>query len=129
MRYPSPASLLVRPILIVLLLACLYSRLAQGQVTFFQPPTYSDTADFVADFNGDGKPDLLSKDGTLQLGDGDGTFTMGTLVSGGALAIGDFNGDGKMDVLQLGELVLCWSCWATVMALFSRRSAPIVAPV
>jgi hypothetical protein len=63
---------------------------------------YSDTADFVADFNGDGKPDLLSRDGTLQLGNGDGTFTMGTLVSGGALAIADFNGDGKMDVLQLG---------------------------
>jgi len=51
---------------------------AQGQTNFFVPPAYAGTGSlFVADFNGDGKPDLLSSDGTLQLGNGDGTFTTG----------------------------------------------------
>jgi hypothetical protein len=57
---------------------------------------------FVADFNGDGKPDILTGDGSLNLGNGDGTFTLGTPVVGGALAVADFNGDGKADVLQQG---------------------------
>jgi hypothetical protein len=75
----------------------------QGQVSFFQPPSYSGTgALFVADFNGDGKLDILTGDGTMNLGNGDGTFTPGTSVSGGVLAVADFNGDGKLDVLQQG---------------------------
>jgi hypothetical protein len=74
-----------------------------GQVSFFQPPSYAGSgALFSADFNGDGKPDLLSSDGTLQLGNGNGTFTAGTQVPGTPLAIADFNGDGKPDVLELG---------------------------
>jgi hypothetical protein len=37
-----------------------------GQVSFFQPPSYAGSgALFSVDFNGDGKPDLLSGDGTL----------------------------------------------------------------
>jgi hypothetical protein len=70
--------------LTVSLLGLVFPRLAQGQVIFLVPPNYTDTPDFVADFNGDAKPDLLSVDGTLQLENGDGTFTMGTTVSGGA---------------------------------------------
>ena len=64
---------------------------------------------FVADFNGDGKPDLLASDGTMNLGNGDGTFTLGTnvtLPSGGVWAVSDFNGDGKPDILELGAATL-----------------------
>jgi hypothetical protein len=84
---------------------------AHAQVSFFQPPTYSDGGSglrqpFVADFNGDGKPDILVSDGTMNLGNGDGTFQLGTPVStsatGGILAVADFNGDGKPDVLEQG---------------------------
>src|SRR5215469_11841267 len=74
----------------------------QAQVSFFQPPTYAGAGanTCVADFNGDGKLDILTADGTMNLGIGDGTFKPGTAVSGGALAVADFNGDGKLDVLQ-----------------------------
>src|SRR6266576_6165150 len=83
---------------------------AQNQKLFFQPPTYVGRGQMVAaDFNGDGKLDLISADGTVQLGNGDGTFKTGTAwsVSGqnysGFLAAGDFNGDGKPDlVVSLG---------------------------
>jgi hypothetical protein len=89
-------------------LACLFFISlfpAQAQVSFFQPPTYSGSglALFEADFNGDGKPDLLTADGTLNLGNGDGTFTLGTPVSGTPLAVADFNGDGKADILEDGN--------------------------
>jgi hypothetical protein len=94
-------SLVLRPIATVSLLWVI-SSVAQAQVTFFTPPIYNGAANFVADFNGDGKPDLLSVGGTLLLGKGDGTFTTGTPITGGALTVGDFNGDGKMDVLQQG---------------------------
>lgn len=74
-----------------------------GQVSFVQPPSYAGSgAVFSADFNGDGKPDLLSSDGTLQLGNGDGTFRAGTRVPGTPVAVADFNGDGKPDVLEVG---------------------------
>jgi hypothetical protein len=74
-----------------------------GQVSFFQPPSYAGSGSlFSADFNGDGKPDLLSGDGTLQLGNGNGTFTAGTQVPGTPLAVADFNGDGQPDVLESG---------------------------
>jgi hypothetical protein len=59
----------------------------------------------VADYNGDGKPDILTSDGTMNLGNGDGTFKLGTPVSGSSgpvLAVADFNGDGKADVLEQG---------------------------
>lgn len=39
----------------------IFISLAHAQVTFFTPPTYSGGGpDFVADYNGDGKPDILS---------------------------------------------------------------------
>jgi hypothetical protein len=73
----------------------------------------------VADFNGDGKPDLATANfgdpnhpgsGSLSilLGNGDGTFQPATTLNVGnaipmALAVGDFNGDGKPD-LALADL-------------------------
>src|SRR6185295_18475952 len=71
------------------------------------------TAEYVAvaDFNLDGKPDLVVLNGgasmvTIMLGNGSGGFTQapGSPITTGpgtfpfALAVGDFNGDGKPDV-------------------------------
>lgn len=73
----------------------------------------------VADFNGDGNPDLVvtmpcgtdpncvSNGGVgVLLGNGDGTFQdiapyIGTGLDTARLNVGDFNGDGKMDVVAL----------------------------
>lgn len=63
----------------------------------------------VADFNGDGKPDLFlyqAAVAAIRFGNGDGTFTASPLAfSTNGLAFrathivaGDFNGDGKMDL-------------------------------
>ncbi len=35
----------------------------------------------TADLNGDGKPDLVSSNGVVLLGNGDGTFTTATALS------------------------------------------------
>ena len=60
----------------------------------------------VADFNGDGKPDLaVAPDGLpeIMLGNGDGTFQTTTRITESIpavwLAVGDFNGDGKPDLV------------------------------
>jgi hypothetical protein len=89
-------------------------------------PGTSLTSIAVADFNGDGKQDLVS-DG-LMLGNGDGTFqaivplsvtnsasetrlvnsysaSAGTSAAG-TVAVGDMNGDGKPDLVFLGGIVL-----------------------
>lgn len=74
---------------------------APAQVSFLQPTSYAGTGSlFVGDFNGDGKPDLLSSDGTLNLGKGDGSFSAGTPVAGMPRAVADFNGDGRLDILE-----------------------------
>src|SRR5215472_14898918 len=73
-----------------------------AQVSFLLPPPnpcWSYPA-FVADFNGDGKPDLVCGSGRVYLGKGDGTFTSGAAIAGTPLAVADFNGDGKADVLE-----------------------------
>jgi Bacterial Ig-like domain (group 3)/Concanavalin A-like lectin/glucanases superfamily/FG-GAP-like repeat/S-layer homology domain len=67
----------------------------------------------LADFNGDGKPDLATSDSegdtvTVLLGDGSGKFTMapGSPFLAGSdpfsVAAGDFNGDGNVD-LAVGD--------------------------
>jgi hypothetical protein len=55
----------------------------------------------VADFNGDGFPDIVTDSGSLLLGNGDGTFqpalNLGTYGSG--VAVVDLNGDGAPDIV------------------------------
>jgi Bacterial Ig-like domain (group 3)/FG-GAP-like repeat len=61
----------------------------------------------TGDFNGDGKIDVVTADGKLYLGNGDGSFKAPTqalpvlYATTTALAAGDFNGDGKLDLAQL----------------------------
>ncbi|MGB8539665.1 MAG: VCBS repeat-containing protein [Acidobacteriaceae bacterium] len=104
-----------------------------GQVSFFQPPSYAGSGSlFSADFNADGKPDLLSSDGTLQLGNGNGAFTAGTQVPGTPLAVADFNGDGKPDVLETGTgtlLVLLGNGDGTFKAAVTTASGAALQPV
>ena len=62
-------------------------------------PSYSLIA---ADFNGDGKPDLLSEGYGSQvcLGNGDGTFAAPVNLDAAYTLAADVNGDGKLDVLS-----------------------------
>jgi hypothetical protein len=84
-------------------------------------PTIPGAVEGIADFNGDGKLDLIvsaAANGSnvrtdAYLGNGDGTFTLSqTLVGGdnysvvGFVAIGDFNGDGKLDIAFPGRVCL-----------------------
>lgn len=60
------------------------------------------------DFNQDGRVDLVSNNGNVLVGNGDGTFqpTVGysdPVVFSNHSVTGDFNGDGKLDLIVLGE--------------------------
>jgi len=113
---------LVRFLLIVVMLTLSTSLPLAAQVSFFTPPTYYGSGTvFVGDFNGDGKPDILTNIGTMNLGKGDGTFTVGTTIVGGVLAVGDFNGDGKPDVLQQGT--------GTLLALLGNGDGTFQPPI
>lgn len=89
-------------VLIVLCFCLILCGVAQAQISFYQPMTFSDGAAplFVADFNGDGKKDILCSYDCLNLGNGDGTFKSVTPPAGSVLAVADFNGDGKPDLLE-----------------------------
>jgi len=95
---------IVRLLIVLSLLGAISPPVAHGQVTFAMPPTFVGfLPGFVADFNGDGKPDILSYDGTLNLGNGDGTFHTGVQLNTTVLAVADFNGDGKPDMYILAN--------------------------
>jgi len=80
--------------------------LGRGDGTFQAPisaPGNSELGVVVADFNRDGKLDLLTgggRDVEVLLGNGDGTFQAATAVTdyASSIAVGDFNGDGKPDL-------------------------------
>jgi hypothetical protein len=92
--------------------ACVDLVTGRGDGTFNSPTTHSANGNIhtgvaVADFNGDGKLDVVTSDGdtgtvSLLLGNGDGTlryigaFDVGSSPMG--VAVGDFNGDGRPDV-------------------------------
>jgi FG-GAP-like repeat len=115
-----------REAIVVVLIGIYFLPLAastQAQVSFFQPPSYAGTGanTFFADFNGDGKIDILAADGTMNLGNGDGTFKLGTPVSGSVLAVADFNGDGKPDLLEQGT--------GTLLVLLGNGDGTFRAPI
>jgi len=81
----------------------------------FQPHVDYATGDYsmaivAADFNGDGKLDLVVTNGNtiaVMLGNGDGTFQSPVFYSLGSLfatylAAADFNGDGNIDIAAVG---------------------------
>jgi hypothetical protein len=87
---------------VLLCVLVILSGPVQAQVSFFEPMTFPDGVGplFVADFNGDGKLDLLCSYGCLNVGNGNGTFKSVTPPLGIVLAVADFNHDGKLDLLE-----------------------------
>ena len=92
--------------------------LGNGDGTFGSPLTSpqcgaNTTAQGLADFNGDGIPDLIATGNIYSrylyicLGKGDGTFDAATQVLAGSApgttVFGDFNGDGKLDIAVLNN--------------------------
>jgi hypothetical protein len=113
-KLPSVTSL----VLIFMLAAAITSR---AQITFSAPVSYpvgtNPGSTLIADFNGDGIPDLavankgdpsVSHLGSISilLGNGDGTFQPALDSSAGPFPelvfAADFNGDRKLDLLVLG---------------------------
>jgi hypothetical protein len=72
----------------------------------------------IADFNGDGRADMLTKASSssayeVLVSNGDGTFsgTSGSWPSSSTILVGDFDGDGCSDMLQSGTVwTINYSC-------------------
>lgn len=98
--------LLLAPCLCALLVTPGFTQTLDTPTIFTVGTNTAPTGLAVADFNGDGKPDLVTNRGTnnvsVFLGNGDGTFqapvntAVGTLPS--SVAVGDFHVDGKLDL-------------------------------
>jgi hypothetical protein len=94
-------------------LVAAHRAMGQSPALFIMAPSYAAGANpvsvAVADFNGDGHPDLVLANNTtpgtvsVLLGNGDGTFQAAQSYAAGAnpvsVAVGDFNGDGHSDVV------------------------------
>jgi uncharacterized protein (TIGR03437 family) len=52
----------------------------------------------AADFNGDGKLDLVASGGAVLAGNGDGSFRVPIFIQPGSAVVADFNGDGLPDI-------------------------------
>ena len=59
----------------------------------------------AGDVNGDGHLDLVTNNGQVLLGNGDGTFDNGPTGALGGSIVGDFNGDGMLDLVSPGDPV------------------------
>ncbi|HWY22227.1 MAG TPA: FG-GAP-like repeat-containing protein [Candidatus Acidoferrum sp.] len=109
--------------------------LGNGDGTFRTGTNYPacfSTAIVVADFNGDGTPDVGIPCGAslnVLIGNGDGTFqpvvSYGT-GGGSVIASGDFNGDGKVDV-AVGTFIFLGNGDGTFQALPSIASIDPIA--
>jgi hypothetical protein len=90
--------------------------LGRGDGTFQAPisanpgPAPTPASMKVADFNGDGKLDLVTSDSvavSVFLGNGDGTFqaplSSAVSMEASGFVLADFNGDGKLDLAFQGE--------------------------
>jgi hypothetical protein len=84
--------------------------LGLGGLKLKAPTSYSATSTtvlVVADFNGDGIPDIAANGspGQVLLGNGDGTFRSGLSLPAGiqTLLAGDFNNDNKLDLVILSS--------------------------
>lgn len=125
LRVPMRSPAVVIPVIVIGLLLYVGCGASPSPTPGPPPPgsrTYAGSgALFVNDFNQDSKPDLLTSDGTMNIGQGDGTFITGTPVTIAAglsvVAVADFNGDRKLDLLVANLCSTPSSCSSTTAAV------------